>query len=140
MNLSWKDIDILCESLSQKIRQSGIKYEFIYGVPRGGLVVAVILSHKLGIPLKTDPWNPFKSKYLVVDDINDSGRTLFPHTREPNAHTVVLTTRSTSKIQSTYSGDTIEDDEWVYFPWENKDKVFEDQIAYIESRMDNAIH
>ena len=44
----------------------------VMGLPRGGLIPAVMISHELGIPLVI---NPTKNT-LVVDDINDTGHTL----------------------------------------------------------------
>ena len=44
----------------------------IYGIPRGGLCLAVALSHKLNIELLKEPRN----NILIVDDIYDSGETL----------------------------------------------------------------
>jgi len=49
----------------------------IYGVPRGGLIIATLLSHKHNVPLITNPSAVFNDKrILVVDDIADSGKTL----------------------------------------------------------------
>ena len=55
--------------------------QFITGVPRGGLIPAVLMSHKFNIPFigleaaKTLPGD-LKKQILVVDDIADSGNTL----------------------------------------------------------------
>ena len=83
--LSWGDIDSLVEVLCQKIKSS--KYpliiESITGLPRGGLIPAVMVSHKLGIPFinsnELDPitwWKKKNNSILVIDDICDSGETL----------------------------------------------------------------
>lgn len=77
--------------LYQQIVNSGIKYDYIVGLSRGGLVPAVALSHKLSVPLIPVVWsttskkgnidvmdlvdNP-RHKLLVVDDILDSGVTM----------------------------------------------------------------
>ena len=47
----------------------------IYGIPRGGLVVAVRLSHMLDLPMILNPLE-IQPHTLVVDDIADSGKTL----------------------------------------------------------------
>ena len=44
----------------------------VYGIPRGGLIVAVLVSHKLGIPLITSLRDMYGKKFLVVDDIVDT--------------------------------------------------------------------
>jgi len=49
--VSWNEIDELVNSLTQQITQSGIQIENIFGLQRGGLIPAVMISHKLGIPM-----------------------------------------------------------------------------------------
>ena len=41
----------LCHELARQIRASKEQFDFIYGIPRGGLIPAVYLSHILDIPL-----------------------------------------------------------------------------------------
>ncbi len=50
--LSWGDIDNLIEDLCQKIQSTRPPHiiESVPGLPRGGLIPAVIVSHKTGIP------------------------------------------------------------------------------------------
>lgn len=75
-------------SLSKQVKASEKKYDLILGLERGGLVPAVHLSHKLGLPLKTLKWSSVykdvsmmtyfllrNKKILLVDDIIDSGKT-----------------------------------------------------------------
>ena len=75
-------------SLVKQIQKSKIKYDFVLGVERGGLIPAVHLSHRLGIPLRTLTWSSVykdasmvtwfllrNKKILLVDDIVDSGKT-----------------------------------------------------------------
>ena len=74
--------------LVKQIEKSKIKYDYILGVERGGLIPAVHLSHRLGIPVKTLTWSSIlkdssmvtyfllrNKKLLLVDDIVDSGKT-----------------------------------------------------------------
>jgi uncharacterized protein len=96
---------------------------FVTGVPRGGLIPAVILSHKFNIPfigLETATLLPKtnKKKILLVDDISDSGKTL----EELHKHgfiTSTLATRDTTSYLPNVTGETIYDDTWLVFPWEN---------------------
>ena len=77
-------------SLVKQIQKSKVKYDFVLGVERGGLIPAVHLSHRLGIPLQTLTWSSIykdssmvtwfllrNKKMLLVDDIVDSGKTFF---------------------------------------------------------------
>jgi hypoxanthine phosphoribosyltransferase len=83
--LSWGDVDNLIEDLCQKIELTRPPHiiEYITGLPRGGLIPAVMVSHKMGIPFieveTLDPitwWKKKNYSILVVDDICDSGKTL----------------------------------------------------------------
>lgn len=47
----------------------------LYGIPRGGQVVAVYLSHMSGVPVTATVGRCT----LVVDDIADTGKTLLPY-------------------------------------------------------------
>ena len=68
--LKWIDFDECISSIY--IRCKNKKFEGVYGFPRGGLCLAVALSHSLGIPLLDEP----KNNSLIVDDIYDTGYTL----------------------------------------------------------------
>ena len=51
--LSWADFDRALDSAVARLASSSLSG--VYGVPRGGLVLAVCLSHRLGIPLLEKP-------------------------------------------------------------------------------------
>jgi len=70
ISLRWSEIEILIEEVCKKIDSK--KYTSIHGLPRGGLIPAVILSHKLKIPYT----EKVTKGTLIVDDIIDSGNTL----------------------------------------------------------------
>ena len=46
--ITWEQFDYGCREIAEWARDRN--YDDIYGIPRGGLVVAVRLSHLLGIP------------------------------------------------------------------------------------------
>ena len=71
-----------------------IKFSSIYGVPRGGLCLAVALSHKLNIKITQ---NPMKNS-LIVDDIFDTGLTLNSFKNIEGANFFVLF----SKVEPTW--------------------------------------
>ncbi len=118
ININWSEITHLCQDLLQQIRRSGKQYDFIYAVPKGGLVLGVMLSHGLGVRMKFDTYNPQNLKYLVVDEINDTGRTLYPFTQDKNADIAVLYTRFTSPIKTTFTANTVNHNHFLVFPWE----------------------
>ena len=67
---TWEEFDKSVESIANKCKF--LEFSGIYGVPRGGLCLAVALSHKLKINLISEP---IKNS-LIVDDIYETGLTL----------------------------------------------------------------
>jgi len=49
--LTWEDIQQDVDNLCKKLQ--GRKFQFITGLPRGGLIPAVLISHKLDITYKS---------------------------------------------------------------------------------------
>lgn len=99
MDINQNDFNEAIDNLCKQIRQSQIKFDFIVGISRGGLIPSVLLSHRLQIPLRTVEWSTrdsglrncspdiaYQARYcspsydrkniLVVDDIVDSGITI----------------------------------------------------------------
>ena len=67
---TWGEFDKSVEQIANKCRFKELSG--IYGVPRGGLCLAVALSHKLKINLISEP---IKNS-LIVDDVYETGITL----------------------------------------------------------------
>src|SRR3989344_5544025 len=109
--LDWSEFD----KLTEQIIKSGAKFDGIYGVPRGGLVLAVYLSHKLNIPLILYP----TLNTLVVDDISDEGKTL---SSLKNRKIATLFSTPWTKIKPDWYVKTKSDkNTWIIFPWENQE-------------------
>ena len=118
--LNWIEVLVMIHELTEKIKASKEKFDYIYGIPRGGLIPAVILSHKLGIPLTRDLIGKYSCKdimYLVVDDISDTGSTLM---EAQNAHnrTATLHMRYNSTVLPNFYVKEIKDNTWIQYPWE----------------------
>jgi hypoxanthine phosphoribosyltransferase len=109
-----------CEELADKIRASGNKYKYIVGIPRGGSIVGVYLSHQLNIPFmeyKVFMDSQFSKEIpLIVDDISDTGITLDIMSSRWNTATIFWKQRSLTK--PTYFHAEIPDNYWIVFPWE----------------------
>ena len=60
---TWSEFDESVEHIAKECEF--LEFSGIYGVPRGGLCLAVALSHKLKIKLISEPIN----NSLIVDDI-----------------------------------------------------------------------
>lgn len=121
--VTWDEFDILINYLVAQIEVSGKKYNRILTFKRGGLIPAVVLSHRLGITnLTIERQRVFiivDDKLLVVDDITDSGETLIPYAGKDD--TLTLYGKTTSEVKPTYCPKWVMPQVWVVFPWENKD-------------------
>ena len=111
--LSWGDINDIVNELCQKIPLDLPLIDSVYGIPRGGLIPAVLISHKLDLPYV----NFIGKNTLVVDDICDSGVTL---KKSPGQFTAVLFHKPHTSIftpdvwSREHTGN-----EWIVYPWEN---------------------
>jgi hypoxanthine phosphoribosyltransferase len=118
--LSWNDIEDAVESLAHQIKQSDESIEAITGLPRGGLIPAVLLSHKLGLPY-VNSYNDFDGyeNVLVVDDICDSGETLKEHHQFFTTATIHY--KQTAIVKPDFYYSLAPRDKWIVYPWEQKD-------------------
>ena len=100
----------------------------IYGVPRGGLCLAVALSHKLKIELISEPLK----NSLIVDDVYETGLTLTTFKDIEGAMFFVLF----SKIKPTWWNTVFisQNNDWIVFPWENTLNSKSDREDYITKR------
>ena len=87
----------------------------VYGVPRGGLIPAVMLSHFLEIPLILNK-KEIDGETVIVDDIVDTGKTISKLPRR--GRLVSLFYKPHSIITPDFYARKAENDEWVVFPFE----------------------
>ena len=123
---TWNEFDKSVEHIANECKY--LEFSGIYGVPRGGLCLAVALSHKLKINLITEP----KENSLIVDDIFETGITLNTFKDIEGATFFVLF----SKIKPTWwkTVHISTKREWIVFPWENNDDFHSDRNEYIKKR------
>ena len=157
-----KHIRTFLHKIIREIHHDGWVPDYIVGLNRGGLSAAVMLSHYLDVPMHTldvsfrdggtGPENNLwmaedafgydseKKNILIVDDINDSGRTLqwikedwpsgclpddkrWSETWNNNVRFAVLVNNDASNFKHVdYIGthiNKLENPCWVVFPWEN---------------------
>lgn len=139
LKVEWTDVERICQELGQRIRQFTTGPEYIYGVPRGGLIPATIFSHMMGVPLIIDEMAFRKlandgHRILLVDDINDTGRTLSQLRLGENVQTIVLYEREGTRQRADWVGEMITHTGWLLMPWENQRRAFEDMADYLERR------
>ena len=141
-DLGWSYIQYQVDKICNEI--SGRNFDVVVGISRGGLIPAVMISHRLKLPLLTmtvtlrDNLARVQSlkinkgeKALVVDDINDSGKTFsdimdfwvqklnipLEELRE-RIRTVSLIERTGSSWAVDYTPKVLDTKQWVVFPWE----------------------
>ena len=113
--LGWDDVNDLVTILCEKIITEQPNIDSVFGLKRGGLIPAVMVSHKLGLPW-SDVMLP---DTLVVDDICDSGVTLRDCVC---SYTAVLYHKPhTANFVPTLFAAIHEGDEFIYYPWERND-------------------
>ena len=123
---TWRDFDKSVVQIANKCMS--IEFSGIYGIPRGGLCLAVALSHKLKINLISEP----RKNSLIVDDVYETGITLNNYRDIEGAMFFVLF----SKIKPTWWNTLFisTKNEWIVFPWENPLNIENDRTKYIKKR------
>jgi hypoxanthine phosphoribosyltransferase len=120
--LNWNDVDRAINRIVASINSSEIKINAVGGLPRGGLIPAVMLSHRLGIPFVSQAQiQTTIGNILIVDDICDTGRTLKQFKFEENIYTATLHWKQSSEYQPNYFWEIAYENEWIVYPWENID-------------------
>ena len=126
INFTWEEFDKSVELIANKCKF--LEFTGIYGVPRGGLCLAVALSHKLKIKLISEP---IKNS-LIVDDIYETGLTLTTFKDIEGAMFFVLF----SKVKPSWWNTVFisKKSEWIVFPWENTLNSKSDREEYTKKR------
>lgn len=110
--MTWKEFDQAISHLMRKL--IGVSFDSFYGIPRGGLVVAVALSNHMGKPLLREP----EIRTVIVDDICDTGMTM---RRYSSFTRVVLVAKRCSKRFVDYYYIIAQENQWIVFPWEPRE-------------------
>ena len=118
--ISWDELDRLVDELCDMIPDN--QYEGIYAIPRGGLIIGVMMSHKLGLPMIDRLQSYYGKKFLIVDDIADTGKTLEKMKAEvyKEAHTATIHYHKQSSVEPSFWVEEKGDD-WIVYPWEQED-------------------
>ena len=132
---TWQEVETLVENLASKIKRSSKKYDVILAITNGGIIPARLIAREMNIndirfilirnkqlfmkeayPLSKD------KKYLVVDEIYDTGNTFFKVSNaliEFSCDFAFLISRYKNSNAKTVAK-VLNHDKWVVFPWENK--------------------
>lgn len=127
--LRWKHIEDAVVSMANWCKRTFSGAVVVYGIPRGGLIPAVMLAQKLesmGIQNRLvtdlDHIQPHElQRLLVVDDICDSGDTMAVIKRLfPDAKFATVFERAPgAPFKTDYHIYTLFEDFWLQFPWED---------------------
>ena len=120
--ISWDEYENHIDSIVDWVQAHELSLGAVYGLPRGGLPIAVSLSHRLNLPLLMNYYDRkivTERKILVVDDIADTGYTLKDF---ENTHNVICTFHyhKQSIVEPDYWV-TEKGDDWIVYPWERND-------------------
>lgn len=114
---NWSQFSKDIEVLSAEILPFKSFIKNIYGVPRGGLVVAVALSHRLDIQIELNK-DKIDKGTLVVDEISDSGETLEKLLSDKKYYRIAtLWSTPETKMKPDFYCNT-KKKQWITFPWE----------------------
>lgn len=117
--ITWEQVQIYINKLIEDLKIKGIRPTGVYGIPRGGLILATLLSYKLNIPLLLAP----SEGCVIIDDIADSGRTLCHYTNNDTQFNSYYITTMFYHNRSIVTPDFYalkKHDEWIVFPWEHQ--------------------
>jgi hypoxanthine phosphoribosyltransferase len=143
--IDWSYVDNWVDKLVSSIKLTGIEYDTVVALGRGGLIPGAMISYKLNIKnlqnlgintrqedgkyLETVVYQKpsITGNVLVVDDINDSGLTFeavnslinskYPDVGDTTYCSLVRRSTSTFKVDTIQSIVTSIDD-WFVFPWD----------------------
>ena len=118
--VSWQVVDECVTEIAFHLKDTGKDFVGVFGIPRGGVILAVMLSHKLDIPYITEFWRVGDGDIVVIDDIADTGKTFQFYKEQPetkDAHYVTIHEHKQSIVKPDYSV-LYKQDKWIVYPWE----------------------
>jgi|SRR5579875_2245910 hypoxanthine phosphoribosyltransferase len=149
--IGWEEFGQLAERLVSIIKKNNAKFDFVVGIARGGVPLAMVVADRLKIPIDfinvksyinegkrgsvkilTTLLSDAKNKdVLLVDDLVDEGDTMqslvnyLKKDYDPvRLKTAVLFKKPWSRFSPDYYVGTT--DAWVIFPWEHGEFLYHD--------------
>jgi hypoxanthine phosphoribosyltransferase len=123
-SVSWSEIEQRVAELAAKVCRT--RWDILLGVPRGGIIVAGMLSYHLpgsrpiGSTTSSNP--PASFNVLILDDIIDSGKTIKEvSARFRYSKCASLYLREQCKVTPNYWASIVMKGIWLRFPWEVED-------------------
>jgi len=119
--VTWEEFDSSVKLLAERIKQSKVNVRNICGIPRGGSIVEICLSHLLSLPV-TEFLD--RENTLIVDDVIDTGRTLENDYHDGYVIASLYWCKESSFKPYIYVNQKLKN-QWIVLPWEYKDKVIQ---------------
>ena len=119
--VTWEEVDNFVDSLLNEVEEKNLSFTGVYGIPRGGLVLATLISYRLNIPLLLAP----TKNCIIVDDIADSGRSLMHYTENDTQFNKYYIATMFYCNRSLVKPDFYQfnkEDKWIVYPWEKGEK------------------
>lgn len=116
--VKWEEVNRYIDSVAAYYKYA--KVPGVYGLPRGGLVFATMISHKMNIPMLLAP----HPDCIIVDDIADTGESLIHYQlnsskeTRPKYHITTMFAKPRSSVLPELVFTTTDDATWIVFPWE----------------------
>jgi len=117
--VTWEDIDRYMDLLVERLKPWHNDSCGIYAPPRGGLVLGVMLSHRLCLPMLSHAID----RCIFIDDIVDTGDTLLCATNSRCIYSMSIYYHKHSKKEPNFWIKEKTED-WIVFPWENKKRRY----------------
>lgn len=116
-NVSWKDIEEYVDYVYNYYQNKNITG--VYGIPRGGLILAVLISHKLNVPMLMAP----VEGCIIVDDICDSGESLVHYQKNTSGdkkckYHITTMFYKKNKLVEPELWLKEKKESWIIYPWE----------------------
>lgn len=119
VDINWSLYDSDVRVLADQIRRwpGFLELEHVLGIPRGGMVLAVHLSHLLDLRYEHSKIGLDPKKTLLVDDVSDSGKTLW-HYKQFGFVVVTLYMKPGTRLVPKFYVREYSRETWLNFPWE----------------------
>ena len=109
--------DEIQQWINELAEQTKGKYNGVYGVPRGGLILAVLYSYRLNIPLLGAP----QKGCLVIDDDIGTGLTISAYVGKYD--TAVMYSNTTCPVKTTYLYKYYDNENYKEFAWNKEEDL-----------------
>lgn len=121
--INWITVEQLVEAMIERHDGQLKDLRGVYGIPRGGSVVALSVSHRTGLPILDQP-RPYS---FIVDDLVDTGRTMQRYATRETCVCDALIRKPHSP--SHFAPNALKYTGWVVFPWEANEAPAEDAVV-----------